>query len=108
MIAEWNENTKGQFVPSWVSCIDESMSNWFSRWTCPEWKFAPRKPCLFGNEYHSIICGVTTILFAIEVVEGKDRLQEKKDNFTKKRGNCIAFFASMQEFFFNWKGCHSQ
>jgi hypothetical protein len=35
--------------------------------------FVPRKPHPIGNEYHSICCGESGIMFAIEMVEGKDR-----------------------------------
>ena len=64
------------FVPSWVSCLDESMSIWFNRWTCPGWVFCPRKPHPFGNEYHTIACGMSGILYDFEIVEGKDHPRE--------------------------------
>ncbi|KAL7549033.1 hypothetical protein ACHAWF_012294, partial [Thalassiosira exigua] len=52
------------------------MSIWHNRWTCPGWVFCPRKPHPFGNEYHSAYCGITGIMFVIELVEGKDRPRE--------------------------------
>jgi hypothetical protein len=54
-------------------CLNESMSIWFSRWTCPGWVFCPQKPHDKGNEYHSACCGLTGVMFSIELVEGKDR-----------------------------------
>ncbi len=54
-------------------CLDESMSIWFQRWTCPGWVFCPRKPHPFGNEYHTACCGLSGVLFSMEMVEGKDR-----------------------------------
>eukprot|EP00986_Skeletonema_menzelii_P014601 scaffold9796_cov108-Skeletonema_menzelii.AAC.1 len=72
MITAWNENMKF-FIAGWVTCLDESMSIWFSKFTCPGWVFCPRKPHPFGNEYHTHCCGITGILFAMEMVEGKDR-----------------------------------
>ena len=54
MIAEWNKSMAEAFSPGWVVCLDESMSIWHSRWTCPGWVFCPRKPHPFGNEYHAI------------------------------------------------------
>ena len=60
----------------WITCLDESMSTWLSRWTCPGWMFVPRKPRPFGNEYHSICCRESGIMFAIELCEGKDRPKE--------------------------------
>ena len=36
----------------------------------------PRKPRPFGNEYHTICCGISGILFKMQLVEGKDRPKE--------------------------------
>jgi hypothetical protein len=38
--------------------------------------FVPRKPWPFGNEYHTIACGVSKILYNLELVEGKDEPKE--------------------------------
>ena len=35
MISEWNINMENVLIPSWISCLDESMSIWFGRFTCP-------------------------------------------------------------------------
>ena len=72
MVKAWNENMALKFVAAWVMCLDESMSIWHNRWTCPGWIFCPRKPHPFGNEYHTACCGLSTILFVIEMVEGRD------------------------------------
>ena len=64
------------FSPSWISCLDESMSVWHNRYTAPGWMFVPRKPHPFGNEYHTICCGLSGILYSLELVEGKDRPAE--------------------------------
>ena len=77
MVQEWNENMTEIFTPSWVSCLDESMSIWFNKWTCPGWMFVPRKLHPFGNEYHSVCCGETSIMWGIELVEGKDSPRER-------------------------------
>jgi len=76
MIAEWNKSMVEAFSPGWVVCLDKSMSICHSRWTCPGWVFCPRKPHLFGHEYHTVCCGMSGIMFAIEMVEGKDRHQD--------------------------------
>ena len=74
----WNENIRNVFQSSWIACLDESMSIWFNRWTCPRWISVPcKKPHPFGNEYHSICCGVTGIMFRVDLVEGKDRPRER-------------------------------
>jgi len=72
MIRAFNEHMASIFVAAWVICLDESMSIWHNRWTCPGWIFCPRKPHPFGNEYHSASCGLSKIMFSIELVEGKD------------------------------------
>ena len=63
MIELWNENMNEMFSPGWVCCLDESMSIWHNKWTCPGWVYCPRKPRPFGNEYHDICCAVCNIIF---------------------------------------------
>ena len=72
MVDEWNKNMAQQFTPSWVSCLDESMSPWTNKYTCPGWMFVPRKPHPFANEYHSVCCSMSGIMWGLELVEGKD------------------------------------
>jgi hypothetical protein len=72
MIHAWNKHLANTFVAAWVVCLDERMLIWHNRLTCPGWVFCPRKPHPFGNEYHSACCGISTILFVIEMVEGRD------------------------------------
>ena len=72
MISQWNKHMFEVFIPSWISCLDKSISIWYNRWTCPGWVFVPRKPHPFGNEYHTICCGLSRILFRLELREGKD------------------------------------
>ena len=71
-IKAWNKNMKENFVPSWVTCLDESMSLWTNMFTCPGFVFCPRKPWETGNEYHTIACAKSNIIFFGEIVEGKD------------------------------------
>ena len=76
MVNAWNQNMKDVFTAGWITCLNKSMSIWTSRWTCPGYVFCPRKPHPFGNEYHTITCGVSGILFGIEMVKGKDQPPE--------------------------------
>ena len=76
IIKAWNDNMENVFKTGYITCLDESMSSWMNRWTCPGWMFVPRKPRPFGNEYHTICCGLSGILFGMELVEGKDRPKE--------------------------------
>ena len=77
MITAWNANMAANFSAAWILCLDESMSIWHNRFTCPGWVFCPRKPYPFGNEYHSACCGKSGIMFSIEMVEGKDKPAER-------------------------------
>ena len=72
ILEAWNANMTEQFTPSWVSCLDESMSTWTNKYSCPGWMFVPRKLWPFGNEYHTVCCSLSGILWQMELVEGKD------------------------------------
>jgi len=76
MIKAWVDNMKENFVAGWMNCLDESMSVWTNMFTCPGFMYVPRKPWPFGNEYHTICCGLCGVLFDLELVEGKDRPTE--------------------------------
>jgi hypothetical protein len=90
MIECWNANIQENFNPGWTTCLDESMSTWSNQYTCPGFMFVPRKPWPFGNEYHSICCGLSGIMFGVELVEGKDCPNERPpkqfDNLGKTVG----------------------
>ena len=102
MIIEFNHHMKEVFIPSWVSCLDESISIWTSRWTCPGWMYVPRKPHPQGNEYHSIACGESGIMYRIELVEGKDRPQEKPtENFFEEHGKTASLLLRLTEGIFD-------
>jgi Transposase IS4 len=78
LIAAWNENMFTTFSPGWISCLDESMMTWTNKYSCPGFMFVPRKPHPFGNEWHTICCGLSSIMFSIELVEGKDRPPQRE------------------------------
>ena len=102
MINEFNHHMKEVSVPSWVSCLDEIVSIWTSRWTCPGWMYVPRKTHPQGNEYHSIACGESGIMYRIELVEGKDRPQEKpKENFVAEHGKNTSLLVRLNEGIFD-------
>ena len=77
LIEMWNANMTDNFLPGWISCLDESMSVWNNKYTCPGFMVVPRKPWPFGNEYHTIACAVSNVLFQVELVEGKDEPRER-------------------------------
>jgi hypothetical protein len=38
MIKSWNDHMASIFLCAWVICLDESMSIWHNKWTCPGWR----------------------------------------------------------------------
>ena len=60
------------FTTSWVSCLDEYMSTWTNKYSCPGWMFVPCKPWPFGNKYHMVCSSLSGFLWQMEIVEGKD------------------------------------
>ena len=68
----FNEHMKLVFSPAWAVCLDESMAKWLNEYA-PGWMAVGRKPRPFGNEYHTMACAQSHILFWMEMVEGKDR-----------------------------------
>ena len=99
LIDSWNTNMDNQFVPSWISCLDESMSKWLNKYTCPGYMMVPRKPWPFGNEYHSICCSTSGVMYRLELVEGKDqppRLPAKQySDLGKTVGLCLRLTSSI-------------
>lgn len=89
MIDEWNANMTANFSASWISCLDESMSKWVSEYTCPGWMCVPRKPWPLGNEYHSICCGLSGIMYLVELVEGKDEPPGRPDKEFNDLGKTV-------------------
>ena len=72
MLEAWNANVMNTFLAAWISCLDESMLKWNNQCTCPGFIMCPPKPWPLGNECHAMACGISGILHAMEIVEGKD------------------------------------
>jgi hypothetical protein len=72
LIDDWNAYMKEIFTPSGTVCLDESMVV-HNNDKVPGWMTVKRKPHPLGNEYHTICCGETAILFKVDLVEGKAR-----------------------------------
>ena len=75
MLQMWNNNMGTKFLPSWINCIDESMSKWINKYMCPGFMYVPRKPWKFGNEYRDAGCADSDIIWALDLREGKDHPQ---------------------------------
>ena len=79
MIDAFNEHYNCEYVPSWINYLDESMNSFLDKFF-PGFMCVPIKPNPFGNEYHSIVDGVTEkglvgkpIMCRVKLQEGKDR-----------------------------------
>ena len=72
MINAWGSNMNNVFAPGYMNCLDESMSVWTNKLTCPGFMFVPCKPWPFGNEYHTVCCCLSGIMWGIDLVKGKD------------------------------------
>ena len=97
MLRSFNDHMTSIFLAGWVSCLDESMSIWTSKWTCPGWMFVPRKPHPKGNEYHSICCSTSGIMFGIELVEGKDRPRQRGSDEYHEKGKTAALLLRLSK-----------
>jgi hypothetical protein len=72
LIDAFNKHSQTCFSPSLVTFLDKPMSVWTNMWTCPGWMFVLQNPHPMGNEFLSICCGFSGIMFAIKLVQGKD------------------------------------
>ena len=70
MVEAWGVNMVENIVPGYMNCLDESMSIWTNKFTCPGFMFVPHKPWPFGNEYHTVCCCTSGIMWGIDLVEG--------------------------------------
>eukprot|EP00957_Ditylum_brightwellii_P125823 9591777-Ditylum_brightwellii.AAC.2 len=48
-----------------------------------------------GNEYHSMFCGMSSIMFVIEMVEGKDWPKELPSLDPEKKGQTVTLLLCM-------------
>ena len=72
MIVAFNSHMQRIFIPSWISCLDDSMSMWMNKFKCPGFFSFPHKPHPKGNEYHTICCGEIGIMYGWKIVEERD------------------------------------
>lgn len=78
------------FSPAWIVCLDESMVVFYNKFA-PGWIAVKRKPHPLGNEYHTIACCDTKVIFFVELVEGKDSPKAKGEaEFEKEFSSKIA------------------
>ncbi|KAL7463510.1 hypothetical protein ACHAXS_003872 [Conticribra weissflogii] len=88
LLDAFNLHYEQNYIPSWMNCLDESMSSWLNQY-CPGFMFVPRKPHPSGNEYHSIADGDQgkPIMWCVKLQEGKDQPKDQNNN---PLGFCVA------------------
>jgi len=65
------------------------MSKWVGQFTCPGFIVCPQKPWPFGNEYHTISCGETNIIYRQDLIEGKDEPWQRQAKSYSELGKTI-------------------
>ena len=68
----WNPNMDEEFNPSWINVLDESILEWFNK-CASGFMCVGHKPHPLRNESHTIWCGLTSIFWRTQIVEGKYR-----------------------------------
>ena len=96
MIDAWGKNMTNVSSPRHVNCLDKSMSIWMNKFTCPGFMSVPRKPWPFGNEYHTVCCCRTGIMWGIELVEGKDGPSQLGKPKHDEMGSTVGLLLQMQ------------
>lgn len=96
-IKAWNDNMADMFCPSFMTCLDESMSKSLNQYTTPGFIVCPRKPWPFGNEYHTIACCMSGVLFRMELVEGKDEPVERPAKAYSDKGKTVGLLLRLTE-----------
>ena len=77
LVEEWNANMCTKFIPGWISCLDESMVIWTNKFG-PDWIVLLRNHHPFGNEWHTICCAMSVVVFFVNLVEGKYLPKERR------------------------------
>ncbi len=102
LIDAFNNYMESCFELSWLNCLDESMVSFLNK-HCPNWVCVKHKPYPFGNEYHTIACCLSKIIFRMELVEtekdcpkeGPHSTPQFKDTMTKTATLCVCMMKSL-------------
>ena len=89
MIDAWGSNMNNAFAPGYMNCLDESMSMWTNKFTCPGFMFVRRKPWPFRNKYHTACCCLSGIMWGVDLVEGKDHPQQLGQHEYEELGSMV-------------------
>ena len=72
------------------------MMEWYNKFT-PGFMCVRRKPHTFGNERHIVLCGITSILLMLQIVEGEYRLAQLGPNLHSDLGITAGLMLWMYE-----------
>ena len=100
----WKQNMAQQFFPSCINILDESMMEWFNKWS-PGFMCVGRKPHPFGNEWHTICCALTSIIRRAHIVEDKDRRTELRKKRLEELGKTVGLMLQMCDPIFSTGNC---
>ena len=92
----WNQNMAQHFFSSWFNVLDESMMECFNHWD-PGFMCVVRKPHPFGNEWHTICCALTSILWKAQIVEFKDITTQLGPKKWEDLGKTVGLMLRMRE-----------
>lgn len=64
----FNRHMVERYNPSWLVCVDESMTPWYHPGDCPAWIILKDKPTPRGMEFHVTADHSTNVIFRAELV----------------------------------------
>ena len=64
-----------EFNPSWNHVLDKIMMDWFNKYA-PRFMCVGRKPHPLVNKRYTIFCGLKSIFWRSQIVEGNDISQQ--------------------------------
>ena len=73
-IVAWNDHTKRVFMPYWLLCLNEYMPVWMNKFIFPGFLLFSCKTHPNGNDYHTICCSKSVIMYVWKIFKGRDHL----------------------------------
>ena len=95
IIDKQNQNMVEVLDYSQILHYNKSISLQLNRQTCPGWIFVLRNPQSMSNEYHSMCCGLSSIMFMINLVKERDKLKEVPLLDSQKNSSTISLLLRM-------------
>jgi hypothetical protein len=73
---------------------------WTTAYSCPRFMIVPLKPHPFGNEWHTIFCGLCASLVRLELIEGKYSPLERGTQEYQERGKTVGLLLRLTKWWF--------